>query len=150
MYVSDWINGWSATGKGRIYTLHDPKRVKDPAIAQMKKVFAEGFARQSSAQLGKLLEHVPARPALAAMAGRKSSAPSSTSATGPATWSSSCRDSWNRNSGRVRVPEPNQQSKQIATEISEVARRSRRFRLGTPATSVISVPPPRSPCRFLV
>jgi len=61
MYVSDWVNGWAATGKGRIYSLHDPKHVNDPAIAQMKKVFAQGFAKQNSQQLGKLLEHADMR-----------------------------------------------------------------------------------------
>lgn len=66
MYISDWINGWSGTGKGRIYTLHDEKAIQNPIIQQTVKLFDEGFAKQSSDALVKLLEYPDMRVRLRA------------------------------------------------------------------------------------
>ncbi|MEM7391827.1 MAG: PVC-type heme-binding CxxCH protein, partial [Verrucomicrobiota bacterium] len=57
IYISDWIHGWGGTRRGRIYTLHDPKHIDDPAVRETKKIFAEGFRQRSNDELGKLLHH---------------------------------------------------------------------------------------------
>jgi quinoprotein glucose dehydrogenase len=56
-YVSDWVEGWDLTGKGRIYRFADADAAKKPAVAEVKKLLAEGFDRRSVAGLAKLLEH---------------------------------------------------------------------------------------------
>src|SRR5690606_30859018 len=43
LYASDWINGWSGTGKGRIYRVFHPEKHSEPAIAGVKMLFARGF-----------------------------------------------------------------------------------------------------------
>ena len=57
LYASDWINGWGGLGKGRIYRLFQPDERNQPVIAQVKKLFAEGFDQRSNAELVKLLAH---------------------------------------------------------------------------------------------
>ena len=59
MYVADYINlVWDGGSLGgRIYTLHDPERIKQPAIVQMKKLFAQGFDKCEPAELLQLLAH---------------------------------------------------------------------------------------------
>src|SRR5262249_59787361 len=61
MYVSDWVNGWGLTGKGRIWKLSDPEALKDPAVAEAKKLLAEGFDKREPAELAKLLGHADRR-----------------------------------------------------------------------------------------
>ena len=59
LYISDFGPlDWSgkSTG-GRIFTLFDQEKLNDPEVVLMKKVFAEGFAKQSLVTLGKLLAH---------------------------------------------------------------------------------------------
>src|SRR5262249_7855358 len=73
MYVSDWVNGCGLTGKGRIWKLSDPEALKDPAVAEAKKLLAEGFDRREPAELTKLLGHADRRvrqEAQFALAGR--------------------------------------------------------------------------------
>src|SRR5262249_12213550 len=36
-YVSDWVNGYGLTGKGRIYKVGDAEKAKDPAVQEVKK-----------------------------------------------------------------------------------------------------------------
>ena len=57
MYVSDWVEGWSKPGKGRIYKVTDPEHAKDANVLSTKKLLAEGFAQRSVEELIKLLEH---------------------------------------------------------------------------------------------
>lgn len=59
LYVSDFVNlDWSGKSLGgRIYTVFDPKKVREPAALEVKKLFAEGFGKQGDAALGKLLTH---------------------------------------------------------------------------------------------
>ncbi len=74
-YVSDWVEGWNLTGKGRIYRFADPEAAKKPAIAEVKKLLAEGFDHRSGAELAKLLAHADLRvrqEAQFALAGRGS------------------------------------------------------------------------------
>src|SRR5205085_12271378 len=69
MYVSDWVEfTWDGggVGKGRIYTVHDPKRINDPVVKQTTKLFKEGFDKRSSEELGKLLRHADMRVRLRA------------------------------------------------------------------------------------
>ena len=56
-YVSDWVDGWGLTGKGRIYRFAHADAEKNPAIAETKKILAEGFDKRSNEELAKLLEH---------------------------------------------------------------------------------------------
>ena len=56
-YWSDWTNGWDKPGKGRIFRVTDPEAMKNPAVAEAKKLIAEGFDKRSAAELVKLLEH---------------------------------------------------------------------------------------------
>ena len=56
-YWSDWITGWSPTGKGRIFRATDPEAMKNPAVAEAKTLLAEGFEKRPVEELAKLLEH---------------------------------------------------------------------------------------------
>ena len=72
-YLTDWVNGWNLTGKGRIYRVFDPETRNNPAVLETKKLMAEGFEKRSSAELSGLLSHVDQRvrqEAQFALAGR--------------------------------------------------------------------------------
>lgn len=56
-YISDWVNGWNKPGKGRIYRIYDPAVKSNPVVAEMKKLFAEGFSQRSTTELAGLLAH---------------------------------------------------------------------------------------------
>jgi quinoprotein glucose dehydrogenase len=56
-YVSDWVEGWNTTGKGRIYKLFDPKKLDDPTVMEVKTLLAAGFGKRSIEELTKLLSH---------------------------------------------------------------------------------------------
>jgi quinoprotein glucose dehydrogenase len=55
-YVSDWVEGWGLTGKGRIYRFADAEAAKKPEVAEVKKLLAEGFYKGND-ELMKLLGH---------------------------------------------------------------------------------------------
>jgi quinoprotein glucose dehydrogenase len=55
-YWSDWISGWNTQNKGRIFRVTDPEAMKNPQVAEAKKLIAEGFEKKSIAELAKLLE----------------------------------------------------------------------------------------------
>jgi quinoprotein glucose dehydrogenase len=57
IYLTDWVEGWELTGKGRIYRVHDPALVKDPLVLETKKLLAQGFENTSFKDLAKLLSH---------------------------------------------------------------------------------------------
>ena len=38
-YLSDWVEGWGLTGKGRIYRFADAEAAKSPALAEVKQLF---------------------------------------------------------------------------------------------------------------
>lgn len=61
LYVSDWVEGWGLTGKGRIYRVHAPELDSDPAVLQTKRLLAEGFDQRSSDELAALLAHADMR-----------------------------------------------------------------------------------------
>jgi quinoprotein glucose dehydrogenase len=56
-YISDWVQGWDKTGKGRIYRFNDSDQMKRPEIAEVKTLLAEGFEKRSNEELAKLLDH---------------------------------------------------------------------------------------------
>ena len=57
LYVTDWIDGWSGTGKGRIYRVFDPKRQQDPIVLEVKRLLREGMSARGVEELAKLLSH---------------------------------------------------------------------------------------------
>lgn len=56
-YWLDWIGGWNKPGKGRIFRVTDPEAMKNPAVAEAKKLLGEGFEKASLYDLKKYLEH---------------------------------------------------------------------------------------------
>jgi quinoprotein glucose dehydrogenase len=60
-YVLDWVEGWGLTGKGRIYKVLDPARAKDPKVAEVKRLLAEGMAKRPEDELARLLGHADQR-----------------------------------------------------------------------------------------
>ena len=60
-YLTDWVNGWNQTGKGRIYRVFDPATRQSPLVLETKKLMAEGFAARSVKELSDLLAHADQR-----------------------------------------------------------------------------------------
>jgi len=56
-YLTDWVNGWNQTGKGRIYRVFDPETRYSPLVTEVKKLFTEGFDKRPAEELVKLLGH---------------------------------------------------------------------------------------------
>ena len=56
-YWSDWVGGWNPPNKGRIFRVSDPVAMKNPAVAEARKLIAEGFEKRTNDELAKLLEH---------------------------------------------------------------------------------------------
>ena len=56
-YVSDWVQGWSGAGKGRIYRVFDPVAAKSPIVSQTKALLAEGMTSRRAGDLVALLAH---------------------------------------------------------------------------------------------
>lgn len=61
LYVSDWVEGWDLTGKGRLFKISDPKRTADSGPTEVQKLLSNGMAKLSDDQLEKLLAHDDAR-----------------------------------------------------------------------------------------
>ena len=57
LYVSDWVEGWNMTGKGRLYRVHDPALDKDAMVLETKRLLAEGMGQRPLKELARLLEH---------------------------------------------------------------------------------------------
>lgn len=56
-YWSDWTSGWEKPNKGRIFRVTDPEAMRNPAVAEARRLLAEGFGKKSIEGLAKLLEH---------------------------------------------------------------------------------------------
>jgi len=54
-YWSDWTGGWNPPNKGRIFRVTDPEAMKNPQVAEAKKLLAEGFEKKSIEELVALL-----------------------------------------------------------------------------------------------
>lgn len=63
MYVSDFVAlDWNGASKGgRVYTVHDPVSVQQPAVQETKELFRLGFQHRSTGELVKLLSHADQR-----------------------------------------------------------------------------------------
>jgi quinoprotein glucose dehydrogenase len=61
LYVSDWVEGWQLTGKGRLYRVHDLGLDKDSTVLETKGLLAQGMDKRSFKELGRLLEHADLR-----------------------------------------------------------------------------------------
>lgn len=57
LYVSDWIEGWGMSGKGRIYKMFDPARSPNAIVAETKALLASGMAGRSPGQLAAWMGH---------------------------------------------------------------------------------------------
>lgn len=55
IYISDWVEGWGKTGKGRLYRVFHPEARANPQVAQVRELMAEGFDRRSPEELASLL-----------------------------------------------------------------------------------------------
>jgi quinoprotein glucose dehydrogenase len=68
LYISDWVDGWPKSQKGRIYGISpanpDPAMVK--AAADLAKLLADGFTQRSDQELTALLSHPDRRARLEA------------------------------------------------------------------------------------
>ncbi len=56
-YWLDWVGGWSKPQKGRIFKVTDAEAMKSPAVADAKKLLAEGFSKKTPAELIALFDH---------------------------------------------------------------------------------------------
>ncbi|MGB6042123.1 MAG: HEAT repeat domain-containing protein, partial [Pirellulales bacterium] len=66
IYVSDWVEGWDGTGKGRIYRFVDPTTSNDPQRREVQQLLSEGLEQRSLDRLVQLLSHTDRRLRLAA------------------------------------------------------------------------------------
>lgn len=57
VYVSDWVDGWDGSGKGRIYRFQDARFNKSPAVTEVTRLMKQGFAQRSPQELQLLLSH---------------------------------------------------------------------------------------------
>ena len=56
-YVLDWVEGWQKPGRGRIYRVYDPKRLRAGIAERTGRLMREGFAERSDAELAELLAY---------------------------------------------------------------------------------------------
>ncbi len=73
LYISDWTNGWLTTGKGRLYRLYHEQAIKNPLVAETRKLMDEGMGKRPPEELAKLLAYADQRVRQAAqfeLAGR--------------------------------------------------------------------------------
>lgn len=57
VYISDWVQGWDTTGRGRIYRLFDPEPAAAAAAAEVRQLIATGMSSRSVPELAALLAH---------------------------------------------------------------------------------------------
>jgi quinoprotein glucose dehydrogenase len=61
LYVSDWLEGWNKTGKGRIWRFADNEKLASPAVQEVKRLLAEDLTKRPAAELAGLLGHADRR-----------------------------------------------------------------------------------------
>ncbi|MFG0334714.1 MAG: PVC-type heme-binding CxxCH protein, partial [Maioricimonas sp. JB049] len=61
MYVSDWVDGWNGTGKGRIYKFAWPEHAASDVVEQVGQQMAAGFDDLAVEELIELLFHADRR-----------------------------------------------------------------------------------------
>ncbi len=57
LYISDWVNGWRMTMKGRVVKVFDPARASDPSVQEVQRLIAEGMDQRGLDELATLLAH---------------------------------------------------------------------------------------------
>ena len=57
LYISDWINGWTGTGKGRIWRVEPSTQTQAPPASNQESMKISSYSAFSDAKLGKLLGH---------------------------------------------------------------------------------------------
>ena len=60
-YVSDWVQGWEMTRKGRIYRVVDPSRRADSHVREVRSLLGLGMSGRSTDALAGLLAHADMR-----------------------------------------------------------------------------------------
>lgn len=61
LYVSDWVEGWRTTGKGRVWRIARKDLASDARAAEVKASLARDVAKLSNAELAKELGHADMR-----------------------------------------------------------------------------------------
>ena len=61
LYLTDWIQGWGATGEGLLWRLDDPATAGSPARMQVSALLNESFADKRRSELEALLAHADMR-----------------------------------------------------------------------------------------
>lgn len=61
LYVTDWVNGWSGLGKGRVYRFHDPVASESEIVREVQQLLRSDFSSQSTDDLVRLLGHADRR-----------------------------------------------------------------------------------------
>ncbi len=66
LLLTDWVEGWSALGRGRVYRVRSPEMQKDPRTLEVKRLISEGLIskgmpRRAPQELRKLLGHADRR-----------------------------------------------------------------------------------------
>lgn len=56
-YVSDWVDGWGLTGKGRIYKVSDPEAMKNPAVREARQLLEAKLESRQAKDLVRFLKH---------------------------------------------------------------------------------------------
>lgn len=55
LYISDWVEGWGKTGKGRIYRMYHPQQRSNSLVSHTRDLMAHGFERRTPNELIQLL-----------------------------------------------------------------------------------------------
>ena len=61
LYVTDWVNGWGKTGKGRIYRLRTRQMANDFKLRNTARLLGSDLSQRPASQLEALLAHVDRR-----------------------------------------------------------------------------------------
>lgn len=61
LYVTDWVDGWDGSGKGRIYRFRDLKNSQLPVVKQVTELMKQGFDARTPEQLAQFLAHPDSR-----------------------------------------------------------------------------------------
>ncbi len=57
IYVTDWVDGWDGSGKGRIYRFRDETHGRSPVVTDVGRLMKAGFHQRNTAELSTLLAH---------------------------------------------------------------------------------------------
>ncbi len=66
LYVSDWVDGWNKTGKGRIWRFADPGLDKGQPVTQLQVILGKGLGIRTNNELIEFLDYPDRRVRLAA------------------------------------------------------------------------------------